>query len=98
MMMTPGMVGLVLAQDASQTPIAASDDEIQVIQQLVQSGLSGRSKETITYPAQTALTEDDVTDAIFKSGRLCDGSGLEARSRRDTALIKFQTFNLYWNW
>ncbi|HXL73895.1 MAG TPA: hypothetical protein VN963_09750, partial [bacterium] len=34
MILTPGTVGVVLAQDAAQTPTTASDDEIQTIQQL----------------------------------------------------------------
>jgi hypothetical protein len=66
MIFTPGMVGLLLAQDATQTPIqtptAASDDEIQTIQQLAKAGYLGDKKDY--YLSSQTLTEDDITNAI----------------------------------
>jgi hypothetical protein len=69
MIFTPGMMGVVLAQDATptpvQTPTAASDDEIQTIQQLAKAGYLGDKKDF--YLSSQALTEDDITNAILKA-------------------------------
>jgi len=65
MIFTPGMMGIVLAQDAAQTPTAASDDEIQTIQQLAKAGYLGDKKDY--YLSSQTLTEDDITNAIVKA-------------------------------
>jgi len=68
MVMIPGMVAVVLAQDALQaTPQAeaASDDEIQTVQQLAKAGYLADKKDY--YLSHKALTEDDITDAILKA-------------------------------
>jgi DNA repair exonuclease SbcCD ATPase subunit len=68
MMMTPGMVTIVFAQNVSQaTPQAeaASDDEIQTIQQLANAGYLGDKKDY--YLSNKTLTEDDITDGILKA-------------------------------
>lgn len=64
MIFTPGMVGIILAQDAVQTPTTASDDEVQTIQQLAKAGYLGDKKDF--YLSSQALTEDDITNAILK--------------------------------
>jgi DNA repair exonuclease SbcCD ATPase subunit len=66
MVMTPGMVAVVLAQEAPQaTPQTASDDEIQTVQQLAKAGYLADKKDY--YLSSKALTEDDITDAILKA-------------------------------
>jgi DNA polymerase III gamma/tau subunit len=65
MIFTPGMVGVLLAQDASQTPTAASDDEIQTIQELAKAGYLGDQKKY--YLSSQTLTEDDITNAIVQA-------------------------------
>lgn len=65
MIFTPGMIGIVLAQDAVQTPTAASDDEVQTIQQLAKAGYLGDKKDY--YLSSQTLTEDDITNAILKA-------------------------------
>jgi hypothetical protein len=64
MMLTPGMVVMVFAQDAPQTE-TASDDEFQPVQQLAKAGYLNDKKDF--YLSAKTLTEDDVTDAILKA-------------------------------
>ncbi len=65
MIFTPGLMGIVLAQDAAQTPTAASDDEIQTVQQLAKDGYLGDKKDF--YLSSQTLTEDDITNAIIQA-------------------------------
>lgn len=65
--LAPGMVALALAQDApaAATSPAASDDEVQTIQQLAKNGYLGDKKDS--YLKAQDLTEDDITDALLKA-------------------------------
>lgn len=64
LVITPGMVTMAFAQATPQAQ-AASDDEVQEIQQLANTGYLGDKKDY--YLALKNLTEDDITDAILKA-------------------------------
>ncbi len=60
----PVVATLALAQDVTASP-AATDDEVQTIQQLAKNGYLGDKKDY--YLKAQNLTEDDITDAILKA-------------------------------
>jgi hypothetical protein len=60
LVVTPGMFQLALAQDDQDL---ASNEEMQVVQQLAKAGYLGDKKDF--YQSAKTLAQDDVTDALI---------------------------------
>src|SRR5258708_23158993 len=61
LVLSPRMVQLAWAQDDQDS---ASDEEVQILQQLAKNGYLGDKKDF--YLSAKSLAEDDVTDALLK--------------------------------